>query len=413
MWKSNSRTVDRPASPRERARAGLTPRIVRRGASRSSVLGRLEAEDHHAAAQLVARADLGGDAGVQALAVQERAVHGADLLAEEVLAAAAVDLGVTAADGALGVHRGEVDVRVDPGHRVLAADGGLGAVREIELHARRGVHQPLRPIGRHLDVGPGQLAGGDLGAHDRAQQIVRLAQPPGELAHHAHGDLGIAPQELVEGGAVDLQQADVRRRPRRGGPGQVLEHRHLAEEVPLLQHGEDLLLVADLVEDLHLARVDDVHLRPQLALAEDVIPRLELEGVALLAAAACNGGFAAAAGRLENRVGHRPYPSPSTSREPRPSSRAGSPSGSVQLGAKCPLDSPHATGQEKPATPPPTSARQSRASPSGFWPFAIGPFPIWPTIMPAMFARLPDSPRWVNMRSILWGGSLTSSQKTR
>src|SRR5215203_6768445 len=100
MWKSRSRTVERPASARAAARAGpiprTVPRIVRRGASRSSVLGSLEAEDHHAAAQLVARADLGGDAGIQSLAVQERAVHRADLLAEEILAAAAEDLGVAA-----------------------------------------------------------------------------------------------------------------------------------------------------------------------------------------------------------------------------------------------------------------------------------------------------------------------------
>ena len=169
--------------------------------------------------------------------------------------------------------------------------------------------QPLRPLCRHLHVRPRHLARGGLGAEEALQHLVGLAQPARELAHHADGDLGVPLEELIEGRAVDLQQPDVGHRPRRGGARQVLQHRHLAEEVPLLQQGEDLLLVADLVQDLDLAVVDDVHLGPEVPLAEDVVALLDLDQMAL-PAGACGGrgragvGAAGPAGGLEDWIRH-------------------------------------------------------------------------------------------------------------
>ena len=65
---------------------------------------------------------------------------------------------------------------------------------------------------------------------------------------------------------------------RRGGARQVLEHRHLAEEVALLEHRERLARRPDLLEDLDLALVDDVHLGAEVALAEDELAGRELDG---------------------------------------------------------------------------------------------------------------------------------------
>ena len=59
-------------------------------------------------------------------------------------------------------------------------------------------------------------------------------------------------------------------RARRGRSGHVLEDRHLAEEVALLERREELLLAAPAaLVDLHRAGLDDEHLRADLALLED------------------------------------------------------------------------------------------------------------------------------------------------
>ena len=54
-----------------------------------------------------------------------------------------------------------------------------------------------------------------------------------------------------------------------GGAGDALEHRHLAEEVALLEMGEDVRLAVDVLDDVHLTLLDDEHLGAELALGED------------------------------------------------------------------------------------------------------------------------------------------------
>jgi len=66
----------------------------------------------------------------------------------------------------------------------------------------------------------------------------------GELAEHPDGDLRVVPEHLVEGRLVDPDQLAVGLRASRGRPGHVLEDRHLSEEVPLLEGGEELLVPA-------------------------------------------------------------------------------------------------------------------------------------------------------------------------
>jgi hypothetical protein len=227
------------------------------------------------------------------------------------------------------VDRGEVDVGVDSGDRILAADGGLGAVGEEELHARLGVQQPLRPGalprrdvgGRHL----GRAVARNV-ARRGAQQLVGLAQAARQLAHHAHRDLGIGTQHLVEGRAVDLQQLAVDQRARARGARQLLEDRHLAEEVALLEHRDlALLLALERLEDLDASVLDDVHLGAEVALAEDVLSAPHFHGEV-------TGGLLArllgATRGLEDRLVHR-----RTSSRSEESNPTRCPKGNVQFGA--------------------------------------------------------------------------------
>src|SRR4028118_2215727 len=247
------------------------------------------------------------------------------------------------------------------------------------------------------------------------RQLVRPARAPGQLAHHAHRHLGVVAQHLVEGGAVDLDQLGGSEGTGRGGARHVLQDRHLAEEVTLLQHGDDRLLSAHLVEDLDLALGDDVHLGAEVPLAEDVIAVGEFDEVATARRGlpdagriTCLSGAArATAGRLEHGTIHALLiPSPSQSRHSSlsiPFRRAGIPRGSVQLGRRCPLSIPQATGKSKPE-------RLSATTPGQSAPEAPVPPSRWPTSMPAIRVRVSESRRWVNIRSTRYGSSLISSQ---
>ncbi len=66
--------------------------------------------------------------------------------------------------------------------------------------------------------------------------------------------------------------------------GHVLEHAHLAEEVALLQGGEDAGLAADRLEQLHRPRLDDVHVVADVALGKDDLAHLVVDDVLLVGA---------------------------------------------------------------------------------------------------------------------------------
>ena len=76
-------------------------------------------------------------------------------------------------------------------------------------------------------------------------------------------------EHRVERRAVDPHELDVGLGAGRGGARDVLEDAHLAEEVALLERREDAGLAADRLEQLHRPRLDDEHLRADVALGED------------------------------------------------------------------------------------------------------------------------------------------------
>lgn len=63
--------------------------------------------------------------------------------------------------------------------------------------------------------------------------------------------------------------------------GEIVEQRHLAEEVSLLHHRQALHLRSDGFQDLHLPLVNDIHLRAEVVLLEDELSCGNVDGVIL------------------------------------------------------------------------------------------------------------------------------------
>ena len=129
---------------------------------------------------------------------------------------------------ALGIERGQIDVRRDACDRVSTADQRVALGVQEELGFTAGRDEPERTRR-------------DDGAAFRRLLLFgyavpeRLFEHPGQLplaarklAHHPDRDLGVALQHRVEGRAVDAHQLDVRLRAGRCGSRKVLEHTHLA-----------------------------------------------------------------------------------------------------------------------------------------------------------------------------------------
>src|ERR1039457_5803064 len=162
-------------------------------------------------------------------------------------------------------------VGLDARDRIDAAHSRLSVAVQEELLATRGDEPEDVVTLRHFreDVGRALVERGGR-ARRLLEQLRRLAQPPGQLAQHAHGDLRVVAEHLVERRLVDADELAVGLRTRRGRTGDVLENRHLTEEITLLERREELLLAAPAtLVDFHRAGLDDEHLRADVALPED------------------------------------------------------------------------------------------------------------------------------------------------
>ncbi len=163
----------------------------------------------------------------------------------------------------------------DAGNRIGTADGGLVALAEEEGSTGGDVDDAMaRGFPRRGNVGRlhGHMVGVDLTPHHPLEQGIGVAQPLRVLADDAHGHLGVLAQHLVEPRAVDGQDADLAGSDRVGAAGDVLQDGHLAEEVALVEMGKHVRRTADVLDDLDLPVLDDVHLRTKVTLVEDHIP---------------------------------------------------------------------------------------------------------------------------------------------
>ena len=98
-------------------------------------LRRREAEFHKSELQLIARTDLHKHASIESYSVEKGGIHGPNFFAQEEHRAASVNLGMAATHRLLRIYRRKVNIRIDPGDRILVSNCGLGAVGERELHA--------------------------------------------------------------------------------------------------------------------------------------------------------------------------------------------------------------------------------------------------------------------------------------
>ena len=213
--------------------------------------------------------DRDGHARREAGAVDVRSVHDPDLFHDVENVAHLVELGVAARRRALRVEGREVDVRRDPGDRVAPADEGVALAVEEELRGRILPDEAAGvALGDRLAL-DGLLLLGDAPAQGLLEHRRDLAKAARELAHHPDRDLGVDLEHRVERGPVDPHELDVGLGPGRGGARDVLEDAHLAEEVALLERREDPGLSADRLEQLDRSRLDDEHLRADVALGED------------------------------------------------------------------------------------------------------------------------------------------------
>src|SRR4029079_2624812 len=89
-------------------------------------------------------------------------------------------------------------------------------------------------------------------------------------------DLGVARDHRLERLRLDEEALGLLDDSRGRRPRLAVQDRHLAEELPRAEHGEDLLLPADLLRDPDGAALDDEHDLPGLPLAEEDVARREL-----------------------------------------------------------------------------------------------------------------------------------------
>ena len=104
---------------------------------------------------------------------------------------------------------------------------------------------------------------------EQLDHLVRRIEAPRELLHQAERDLAAVGDHLLERRAVDEQAPGVLQDDRRGRARLVVEDGHLAHELPAPQRRQRPLDLSDALEDLHDARLDDVHLLAALALAKE------------------------------------------------------------------------------------------------------------------------------------------------
>ena len=108
-----------------------------------------------------------------------------------------------------------------------------------------------------------------VGVEQDLDHLVGRVEPARELLHEAERDLGVVRDHLLERRRVDDQALRVLEHHRRRRARLVVEDGHLADELAAAQRRQRALLVAHLLEDLHDARLDDVHLLAALPLPEE------------------------------------------------------------------------------------------------------------------------------------------------
>src|SRR5512137_2244056 len=134
-----------------------------------------------------------------------------------------------------------------PGQQPRALQRAQDVGRLLGVHVEPGGEV----LGGEMEERPGtarRLAGDEVdhpGAGVPEEQVldlpVGLGQASGHLLDHAHRDLGAGAYHGLEGPGVDDEQEAVLDAGGRGRAGSAVQDRHLPEELPLSQRGEDHL----------------------------------------------------------------------------------------------------------------------------------------------------------------------------
>ena len=103
--------------------------------------------------------------------------------------------------------------------------------------------------------------------HQVLELPVRGPYPFAQELDEPRRELGLGLDHVLEVGFVDREHLDVAERYGRGAPRLVVEKGHFAEDIPLLEHRQEDLLVHDF-RYLDLARLDDEELVARLVFAE-------------------------------------------------------------------------------------------------------------------------------------------------
>ena len=166
----------------------------------------------------------------------------------------------------------------------LARDALLGVSARLERGRVGAAH-----LGGDADDGKGILQVVNDGTGEAPDQrhafgqehfaqvlLVELAQAPADFLEQRHAQSRRAREQRHQIRARHKIDNRLSRRRRTRGARLIVEHRHLAEEIPRLHSREgDALAGADDRGDLHLARLHDVHAVAGIAFLEDFLARRE------------------------------------------------------------------------------------------------------------------------------------------
>src|ERR1700682_43855 len=175
------------------------------------------------------------------------------------------------------------DQRDDPGlgglvHRLLDLRGGHAhpAVQLVEVDRDMlALRRVLAPLHRCLPQIVDHAAAG-IAQEQVLDLLVGFLQPVRKFLDQADGDLHVPADHRLERLGIDHQQLRVLGDHGASGTRLVVQDAHLAEELSGAQGGEDLLGFPHRLGDVHLSRLDDVHLLARLPFPEQNLAALEL-----------------------------------------------------------------------------------------------------------------------------------------